>query len=54
MKSADRDVPEDDDDVTPLAGVWIEIPPGGPGRNRSRVTPLAGVWIEISRRSDRT
>ena len=34
-------------DVTPLAGVWIEIlqvvSPGSPGA----VTPLAGVWIEM-------
>ena len=37
-----------DYEVTPLAGVWIEIT----GRERptaavAGVTPLAGVWIEI-------
>ena len=34
-------------DVTPLAGVWIEI--GGAARVSVgyAVTPLAGVWIEI-------
>ena len=34
--------------VTPLAGVWIEIPVGSDTRTGSiPVTPLAGVWIEM-------
>ena len=33
--------------VTPLAGVWIEIPSQSHRRVRNVVTPLAGVWIEI-------
>ena len=35
-------------DVTPLAGVWIEISLHSSNKNERRVTPLAGVWIEIS------
>ena len=34
--------------VTPLAGVWIEIPGGYQYPPPGNVTPLAGVWIEIS------
>ncbi len=38
-----------DDAVTPLAGVWIEIPSPTVFSVRHRlVTPLAGVWIEIN------
>ncbi len=33
--------------VTPLAGVWIEIPTSGRYATSGEVTPLAGVWIEI-------
>ena len=33
--------------VTPLAGVWIEIPESFYKMRVDRVTPLAGVWIEI-------
>ncbi len=33
--------------VTPLAGVWIEIPQGNLATAPNSVTPLAGVWIEI-------
>ena len=34
--------------VTPLAGVWVEIPPGDTALDCSvNVTPLAGVWVEI-------
>ena len=33
--------------VTPLAGVWIEIPPSRRTIMSCTVTPLAGVWIEI-------
>ena len=38
--------------VTPLAGVWIEIPGTGRRRGRVSVTPLAGVWIEIKSMRD--
>ena len=34
--------------VTPLAGVWIEIPNAKRLKIVADVTPLAGVWIEIS------
>jgi len=34
-------------DVTPLAGVWIEICLMREEEGRRSVTPLAGVWIEI-------
>ena len=34
-------------DVTPLAGVWIEITGLRLSSSASPVTPLAGVWIEI-------
>ena len=34
--------------VTPLAGVWIEIFTHGFINVFRNVTPLAGVWIEIS------
>ena len=34
-------------EVTPLAGVWIEISRLSDNFPRSAVTPLAGVWIEI-------
>ena len=33
--------------VTPLAGVWIEIPNCTKLYLQTDVTPLAGVWIEI-------
>ena len=33
--------------VTPYAGVWIEIFHLYPYRLLHRVTPYAGVWIEI-------
>ena len=33
--------------VTPLAGVWIEIPLRLRSGTTMIVTPLAGVWIEI-------
>ena len=33
--------------VTPLAGVWIEIPFRKTSFSHQSVTPLAGVWIEI-------
>ncbi len=33
--------------VTPFAGVWIEIPTVCPACAQSIVTPFAGVWIEI-------
>ena len=33
--------------VTPLAGVWIEIPFFLNWHMVTLVTPLAGVWIEI-------
>ena len=34
-------------EVTPLAGVWIEIKRSLPVFLLISVTPLAGVWIEI-------
>ena len=34
--------------VTPFAGVWIEILSIGLPRTDSTVTPFAGVWIEIA------
>ena len=34
-------------DVTPLAGVWIEIDLNEVQNVVNVVTPLAGVWIEI-------
>ena len=33
--------------VTPLVGVWIEIPSSDNFGNLYNVTPLVGVWIEI-------
>ena len=33
--------------VTPLAGVWIEIPHSMSYPAMVPVTPLAGVWIKI-------
>ena len=36
--------------VTPLVGVWIEIPVQTPSGPICSVTPLVGVWIEISQR----
>ena len=38
----------EDMDVTPLAGVWIEIQLSVESGKIHIVTPLAGVWIEIS------
>ena len=35
-------------DVTPFAGVWIEMPYGKMDGGEFNVTPFAGVWIEIS------
>ena len=35
-------------EVTPLAGVWIEIQNAKAGGIKGDVTPLAGVWIEIT------
>ena len=34
-------------DVTPFAGVWIEIKLGSVASGGLKVTPFAGVWIEI-------
>ena len=34
--------------VTPFAGVWIEIPLSSFIADTSFVTPFAGVWIEIT------
>ena len=36
--------------VTPLAGVWIEIAALLKKTLKALVTPLAGVWIEIKQR----
>ena len=33
--------------VTPCAGVWIEISYSSASSRRTFVTPCAGVWIEI-------
>ena len=33
--------------VTPYAGVWIEIGDGDTTNTVNTVTPYAGVWIEI-------
>ena len=38
-------------EVTPRAGVWIEIEKGKPMEKTEFVTPRAGVWIEIRPRS---
>ena len=35
--------------VTPYAGVWIEIGAYSHGNRFYAVTPYAGVWIEIAR-----
>ena len=35
-------------EVTPLAGVWVEIGVWLRVTNSTRVTPLAGVWVEIA------
>ena len=40
---------EDTASVTPLAGVWIEIPTLENLEKIAIVTPLAGVWIEIGK-----
>ena len=37
----------DEVDVTPLAGVWIEITKKTQPRFFASVVPLAGTWIEI-------
>ena len=34
-------------EVTPLAGVWVEIGVWLRVTNSTRVTPLAGVWVEM-------
>ena len=39
-------------DVTPLAGVWIEMVTVLAGSLQDCVTPLAGVWIEIVLQTD--
>ncbi len=39
---------EEDKQVTPLAGVWIEISKVVGSFSKGDVTPLAGVWIEIT------
>ena len=36
-------------DVTPLVGVWIEIPNQKDQLQALGVTPLVGVWIEITK-----
>ena len=35
------------EEVTPLAGVWIEMVCFWASASSALVTPLAGVWIEI-------
>ena len=35
-------------EVTPFAGVWIEMHMDDVPDNNDGVTPFAGVWIEIS------
>ena len=37
------------DMVTPLVGVWIEMPLLQAVLELGHVTPLVGVWIEIQR-----
>ena len=37
-----------DINVTPLAGVWVEIAKIWNSRKYVEVTPLAGVWVEIT------
>ena len=37
------------DQVTPLAGVWIEIYKKEMEKAQKVVTPLAGVWIEMEK-----
>ena len=34
-------------EVTPFAGVWIEMLPAAEIPQNKKVTPFAGVWIEI-------
>ena len=41
-------------DVTPLAGVWIEMLHLPQPAQYRIVTPLAGVWIEMDLITDRT
>ena len=36
------------DEVTPLAGVWVEIVLNEAIEALIPVTPLAGVWVEIT------
>ena len=36
-------------EVTPFAGVWIEMCKRKRNWYRCRVTPFAGVWIEMCR-----
>ena len=47
LKSATEDNPIESVDVTPLAGVWVEIVHIKICHNSPYVTPLAGVWVEI-------
>ena len=39
--------------VTPLAGVWVEIDSRNDNGWFGEVTPLAGVWVEITRNLQR-
>ncbi len=38
---------QDQHQVTPLAGVWVEIKRNKKGGENNPVTPLAGVWVEM-------
>ena len=40
------------ENVTPLAGVWIEMIHTQNAKEINYVTPLAGVWIEILLKKD--
>ena len=50
LKSSDRTIDDVCREVTPLAGVWIEILILSCIFLHLTVTPLAGVWIEIMQR----
>ena len=41
---------EEYETVTPLAGVWVEMPPQNSKQREIYVTPLAGVWVEINKK----
>jgi len=47
LKSVTDTDTTDTTDVTPFAGVWIEISNAFGGYELIFVTPFAGVWIEI-------